>query len=552
MKPTLVALSLVALPAWAEETLAVLAVADSPGPEPELVEMTHQLRAACRDRTGGVQEVPDMRQRLLGQASNATLAELERAYGGALATYQNGEYVSSIRTLYAVIDDLEKLPEGPETYSQWIRANLRLAHAESTIGHVKEMREAMERVLAMEPRLQPDPDLYSPSYRRDFEGVRARVSARQLRQLTVDALGWSATVYVNGKAMGTAPVSVLLPPGRYRVGGSAGTLRVPSFWIDLRDEDRAASLDFGLAEALRVSAGPGLALVEAGRPAGIIRAGAWLGVDRILATSIVVENQVPFLVGSLYDIRRGALQREGRVRMSAGAVPTGNLAALASFLLTGQHSRVVVVARGAERTPPPARPVSAAIAEPEPAVSAPAGAGSARFASPELRDSSSDSAGPVTPAPEVKVAAEAPAAKSPERVVEASLARQPDPNLDVPLTRGADRPKAPDLKAAGPAPSWMRPAMWGSGATAAGLTLLAIWQGIDARRSTSRAQGMLRADGALAAGVRAEDYDSVRAAAQRSRTIAYTSAAGAAVLAVAAGAFGWLSYDAAGQPAVRF
>ena len=212
-------LALVALPAAAEETLAVLAVAEPPGPEPELAEMTHLLRAACRDRTGGVQEVPEMRQRLLGQSSSATLAELERAYGGALATYQNGEYPSAIRTLYAIVDDLEKLPEGPEAWSQWVRAELRLAHAEGTVGHRKEEREAMERVLAVEPRHQPDPDQYSPTYRRDFEAARARAAARPRRRLTVEARGWSATVYVNGRAFGTAPVTASLPPGRYRVGG---------------------------------------------------------------------------------------------------------------------------------------------------------------------------------------------------------------------------------------------------------------------------------------------------------------------------------------------
>ena len=72
---------------------------------------------------------PEMRQRLLGQASNATLAELERAYGGAQATYQNGEYQSAIRTLYAIVDDLERLPEGPEAFSQWVRALLRRGKA---------------------------------------------------------------------------------------------------------------------------------------------------------------------------------------------------------------------------------------------------------------------------------------------------------------------------------------------------------------------------------------------------------------------------------------
>jgi hypothetical protein len=495
-------LALAALPGRAEETLAVLATADPPGPETELAEMTHQLRAACRERTGGVQEVAEMRQRLLGQAGSATLAELERAYGGALATYQNGEYESSVRTLHAIADDLEKLPEGPEAFSQWVRAQLRLAHAEETLGHLREEREAMERVLAVEPHHQPDPDLYSPTYRREFEAARARVAAGPRRRLAVDALGWSATVYVNGRAFGTAPVSVQLPPGRYRVGGSAGTLRVPSVWVDLRDGDRSVALDFGLAEALRVSAGPGLALAAAHRAGGVIRAGAWLGADRLLATSIAVEGEVPFLVGSLYDVRRGALQREGRVRMAAGAVPGPHLAALAAFLLTGQQSNVVVVARSAPH---------------------------------------------AVPLPPPPVLAASPAARRPAAAPRASPA---PPAADPPPA--AALPGSAAASAAVPRDGWMRPATWASAAAAAGLAGVAAWQGIAARGHARDASAMLRPDGTLEPGVDPAAYDRTRAAASSSRRWAYVSLGGAVAFAAAAGVLGWLSWDDRGAPVVRF
>lgn len=57
-----------------------------------------------------------MRARLLGQTSNATVSELDRAYGGALAVFQNGEFESSLRTLRAIVDDLESLPDTDESY----------------------------------------------------------------------------------------------------------------------------------------------------------------------------------------------------------------------------------------------------------------------------------------------------------------------------------------------------------------------------------------------------------------------------------------------------
>lgn len=565
---------LLAGPAAAQETLAILAVADPPGPEPELAEMTHHLRAACRERTAGVQEAPEMRQRLLGQSSNATLAELERAYGGALATYQNGEYPSSIRTLYAILDDLERLPEGPEAYSQWVRALLRLAHAEGTVGHLKEEREAWERLLALEPRHQPDPDQYSPTYRRDFDAARARLAARPRRRIHVDALGWSATIYVNGRSHGPAPVSVALPPGRYRVGGAVGSLRVPSVWVELKDEDRTVSLDFGLAEALRVNAGPGLALSTPQRPAGVVRAGAWLGVDRVLATSIAIENDVPFLVGSLYDIRRGALQREGRVRMAAGAVPTANLAALAAFLLTGQQSKVVVVARGvpAPLPPPPAPEVPLARAAPAaearpPAPAAPALPPPPAAATPTPR--SAGKAGPAAPRP-----LEAPppprpeeaAALAPPTAPPAAAARPSEPPPRAPLSEPAPAGPEPEkrplalapepLRAPGAAPGgprgWMRPAAWGSGAVALGLGAVAAWQGLDARSHTRKASAMVAPGGALYPGITRADYDASRASADAARRNAYVALGGSVAFAAAAGLLGWLSFDAGGQPVVRF
>ena len=118
-----------------------------------------------------------MRARLLGQRSNATVTELDRAYGGALAVYQNGEFESAIRTLRAIVDDLESLPETDESYAQWVRAQLRLAHAALSIGHEKEGDDAMHAVARTDPAVQPDAEQYSPTYRRRFEQVRARVRA---------------------------------------------------------------------------------------------------------------------------------------------------------------------------------------------------------------------------------------------------------------------------------------------------------------------------------------------------------------------------------------
>jgi hypothetical protein len=525
----LAAALLASTPAAAFESLAVVAVAEPPaGPDADLAELAHQLRAACRDRVGGVQDVPTMRARLLGQRSSATVTELDRAYGGALAVYQNGEFESAIRTLRAIVEDLESLPESDEAYAQWTRAQLRLAHAAMTIGRDREAEAAMAAVATTDPTVQPDPDQYSPAYRRRFEQVKARVRALPARKLEIAAEGFQGTAFVNGRAMGSTPVALRLPAGVYRVGGASGSLHVPSFRVDLLAEDRAVVLDLGLAEALRVHAGPGLALGPPRRSDSVVRAGAWLGVDRVVAVSRVAEGDAPFLLGSIFDVRNGALLREGSVRMVAGTVPAANLGALASFLLTGQSSREVKdrtdLARSAReaRAAPPAAPSAPALA---------AGAAGTAAAGPS---------GPGGSAPE------------------ALAARPARPDLAIePQGFAPPAAAAADPTGGGPASRsrWMRPAAYGSAVLVGVFTGIAIQQGLSARQAGADADAMVGPGGALAPGSDPTRYRELQDESRASARNAYVSGAAAVVFAVTAGVLGWRSRpepDAPPALALRF
>lgn len=568
----IVAIFAAASPARPAESLGVIGVADPPnGPDADLAELTHQLRAACRDRMGNVLDVPTMRAKLLGQLSNATLAELDRAYGGALAVYQNGEFESAIRTLRAIVDDLESLPESEDGYVQWRRALLRLAHALTTIGLAAEADAALVKILRVEPAFRPDPDQYSPSYRSHFDQLRAQVKALPARRLVVTAEGKTGTVFVNGRPMGPTPATLVLPAGHYRVGGAAGTLHVPSFAVDLRDDDRAIVLDFALAESLRVNAGPGLALAPIGRAYGIIRAGAWLGVDKIVVAARVTEGDAQFLLGGLYDVRRGALLREGSVRMVAGSVPSLNLGALAAFLLTGQGSREVKNRSETPREIPlafPTRPLEAPRA-PELGQAAPA---PAAVPAAEPPRAAAPSATPV-PAKAVKRAEPRPdpalraAAASP---TPGPLATPPSP-LAMPVPARVDGGDARSvaaraLSAPSPLPepaepvraelrprSWKRMGMWVSGGLALGFAGVATQQALASASAASDADAMLGSGGVLAPGADPGRYRDLRDRADASSRNAYISAGVAVVFAATAGVLGWSSWQREpGPPAMRF
>jgi hypothetical protein len=566
LRPFAAAALLAAGPAWPAESLAVIGAGDPPsGPDADLAELTHQLRAACRDRAGNVVDVPTMRAKLLGQLSNATLGELDRAYGGALAVYQNGEFDSSIRTLRAIVDDLEGLPESEEGYVQWRRALLRLAHASATVGRDAEADAALVKILRVEPTFRPDTDQYSPAYRRHFDDLRATVKAMPARKLVVTSEGKPGTVFVNGRPMGSTPLTLKLPAGQYRVGGAAGSLHVPSFGVDLQDEDRAIVLDFALAASLRVNAGPGLALAPVARAYGIIRAGAWLGVDKLVVASRVIEGDAHFLLGGLYDVRRGALLREGSVRMVAGAVPSLNLGALAAFLLTGQGSREVKHRSETPRDIPlafptraleeagapsselalPAQPgfTAAPAAAPHPAPSALADATpeeAARRTAPPLESARGSAASTVVA---VAAAAPVPAALKPSAPVEAAPAAA---SLAFPARRNAPRAELSPR-------SWKRTAMWASGGLALGFAGLATQQGFAAASAGSDADAMLGSGGVLRPGSDPGRYRDLRDRADSTSRNAYLSAGAAAVFAATAGVLGWSSWQRdPGPPAVRF
>lgn len=328
------------LPTMAE-SLGVLAVAESPGPSPELAELTKQLQAAVAERNKGALEASQLRDRMMGQTSTASLSELDRAYAGALATSQNGDFDGAVRTLRAIVDDLEKLPDSSEAFGQWTRAMMRLAREQQTLGRKDEARTILERLVRAAPDVKVDLNQYPPSFEKQVSEIRTQVKAQATLKLTVQAGGKAAKVFVDGREVGTTPVTVNLTRGRHRVSGSLGSLRVNATTVELTEASQTVTLDFALVETLRPNTGPGLALPEADRSKGVVTAGAYLGIDRVVAASLTKQSGVDYLVGSYYDTRRGMLLREGRVRLSNQSAPPGSLTALSAFLLTGQQSDLV-------------------------------------------------------------------------------------------------------------------------------------------------------------------------------------------------------------------
>lgn len=489
MKTSIFAVSLLAFaqavpaPAAAAESVGVVAVAEPPGPSPELAELTHQLRGVVAERTPGVLEASELRERMTGQTSSATLAELDRAYAGALATYQNGDFEGAVRTLRAVIQDLDRLPPGAEMFSQWTRAMLRLARSEQTLGRGGEAKEVLERLVRANPTVKVDANQYPPSFVRQVDEVRGQISVLKKHKLSVNTTAKGAKVFVEGREVGTAPLVIDLPPGRYRISGAVGNLRVPGVPVDLTEEGQSVVLNFALAESLRPSVGPGLALAETDRAKNLIAAGAWLGVDRLLATRLVAEGGVEYLAAGFYDVRRGILQREGRVRLANKIAPPGGLSALAAFLITGQASQLVA-----------ATPVAPAVPLPPP---------------------------PPGTKPSLEVKPPKPAATA--------------AGMDLGKPTGAGKSKAMGWTAVG------------AGGLSVVLGIVAVYEGLQANSKYGDAKNMLQSDGAVKQDLSVSRYQSLVKDGDSAKNVAYVSGGAAVGCAVLSGVLGYMSYKQTGE-----
>ena len=339
------------------DTMGVVAVAPPPGPGTELVEMTGQLRLVLSERSPGVLDAEALRDRMTGPSRGASLGELDKAYEGALAAYLNGDYEGSVRTLRAVVEDLEKLPDDAETFRQWTRAMMRLTSTELDLGRRDEAQDAANKLVRADPGVKVDAVQYPPELVRLIDSARSELRSSLTQALTVKSSTTGVRVFVNGRDIGMTPLTVKLARGRYRISGVQGTVRAPPMQVDFTDQDQSVTLDFSVSEALRPNLGPGLALGDAERARRLIAAGGFLRLDSILATSLLDDAGASYLLGSLYDVRRGMLMREGRVRLSERSLPRDGAARLADFFVTGKATAPV------EPYPPLGAPPPARIAE---------------------------------------------------------------------------------------------------------------------------------------------------------------------------------------------
>jgi hypothetical protein len=324
------------------EAFAVLPASPAPGPDTALVTLAGEVRTAVQAREVDALGAEALRDRMKGNPPAAALAAGDAAYQAALDQHARGDFEGSIRTLRALVADLERLPGGAVVHSQWQRATLRLARSEQAVGRRGEAQAVLQRLLIVEPSLEVDPRLYPPGFQRLVEEARAETRALWTRRLLVEAQEGVA-VFLEGREVGPAPATLDLPPGRYRISGALDGIHSREVLVDLTTEDRRVELDLSLAGCLRPEGGPGLAMPEAERIARTLAVARFLDLDRVVVVWSGSDAGAPYLAASVHDARRGTSSQEVRVALAEGRLPSGAGDALAAYLLTGEASPLVRV-----------------------------------------------------------------------------------------------------------------------------------------------------------------------------------------------------------------
>jgi hypothetical protein len=324
------------------DSVGVLALGLPPGPGAEIVEIASRLRDAIAERRAGVLGEEQLRSRMSGPPA-ASLEELDAAFEGARAAYLAGDHEGSVRTLRSVVEELERLPDEARVFEQWKRAVARLARSELDLGRPEASRALLQRLVRAAPDFEADRGLFPGKLIQQLESVRSALRAEPTHHLAVAASSAGAHLYLNGREVGTAPADLTLPRGPYRLSGSLGSSRVLPIAVDLRGGDQSVFLDFTIPEAFRPDLGPGLALAEDDRSHRVVAAGGYLGFAEIVTVHLLQDAGASFAVGTVHDVRRGMLVRQGRVRLAGGALPPGGLRELAEFLVNGNASGHVEV-----------------------------------------------------------------------------------------------------------------------------------------------------------------------------------------------------------------
>ncbi len=320
------------------------------------------FRAALAQRLGASVQTEVETAAPLGGVAQRTLPELMVALSAARADFYAEKSEAALGAIKKALRDVILLMPSEARWSAerdmlvfeaLVELKTDRSAAEATLG----------RVFRVDPNFKPDTSTYPPSFQRFAEDVRRAVKKLTTNRLDISVSPPGKAVFVGGKPMGVAPLSLRLPPGEYRVEadwGYRGLSRVVSV-----QAPPMLPKPLELAGAVEGAVAPdgGPCVEPRGDVSGALgRLLPLLNVSKVFGVRTVAAGGVQYAlvteVGAF-----GSEQQTVRVKMQPGAPEGEALGLIAEYFRTGRSSpHVELLAKGAPDVevaapaPPPVAP----------------------------------------------------------------------------------------------------------------------------------------------------------------------------------------------------
>lgn len=283
------------------------------------------------------------------------LDDLQRQVATAHSFLMNGQNDRAIELLNDALAGLERA--SPEVGPWPATANALVLQAQiyRNLDRSKYSREALRRILRVDPTYRADPNVWPPSTIRALDAVRKELQGVEKGLLRVSSLDGSGTsVYVDGREMGKTPLRLELPQGAYRVSLLSQNAESFPRVVNLGRE-AIVQVDMAFEGGLTAQ----VPLCLSGGDAGAIKLATVVGASRaVVVRNTAPKGYPPYVSGVLYEVDQGE-----RVR-SAGVRPE-QLWDLVMYLFTGKPDIPKEPPPMAESPAQPELPPSILVQKPE-------------------------------------------------------------------------------------------------------------------------------------------------------------------------------------------
>jgi hypothetical protein len=204
----------------------------------------------------------------LGGVATRSLDDLEQSLANARDQFLNGQPDPAWKGLEQVERELRRLEPSDRRWA--LERNVIASMAQIRARTDKDgARAVLARIAAVDPGFELDRTIYPPSFRTEYDAVRNAVKQGGLSRLDVASDPAGVPVAVGGRPLGKAPVSISLPPGKYRVEGAWGYRGLASE-VEVGLSPRRVSVSRAVEGSVLPDAGP-CVLAEPDRTAALDR-----------------------------------------------------------------------------------------------------------------------------------------------------------------------------------------------------------------------------------------------------------------------------------------